>query len=54
MRKTLLNDEHCTWCEECGAAAGDAHDRCFIGHTLTTDVAYEVGSVEVRKDGVLA
>ncbi len=36
------------------AAAGDAHDRCFIGHTLAADVAYEVGSVEVREGGVLA
>jgi peroxiredoxin-like protein len=36
------------------AAAADAHDRCFIGHTLAADVTYEVGSVEVRKDGVLA
>ena len=36
------------------AAAGDAHDRCFIGHTLAPDVAYEVGSVEVRGDPVAA
>lgn len=36
------------------AAAGDAHDRCFIGHTLAADVAYEVGLVEVREGGVLA
>ena len=36
------------------AAAGDAHDRCFIGHTLAADVAYEVVSVEVREGGVLA
>jgi peroxiredoxin-like protein len=36
------------------AAAADAHDRCFIGQTLAADVTYEVGSVEVRKDGVLA
>jgi peroxiredoxin-like protein len=36
------------------AAAADAHDRCFIGQTLAADVTYEVGSVEVREDGVLA
>jgi peroxiredoxin-like protein len=29
-------------------AAGIAHDRCFIGHALAPEVAYEVGSVQVR------
>jgi peroxiredoxin-like protein len=32
------------------AAAAAAHDRCFIGHALASDVAYEVGSVNVRED----
>ena len=32
------------------AAAALAHDRCFIGHTLAPEVAYEVGSVQVRGD----
>lgn len=35
-------------------AAADAHDRCFIGHTLASDIAYEMGSVEVRGDPVAA
>jgi organic hydroperoxide reductase OsmC/OhrA len=34
-------------------AAGIAHDRCFIGHTLAPEVAYEVGSVNVQQDAVL-
>jgi peroxiredoxin-like protein len=29
-------------------AAGVAHDRCFIGHILAPEVAYEVGVVKVR------
>ena len=28
-------------------AAADAHDRCFIGHTLARDVDYQVGWVAV-------
>jgi peroxiredoxin-like protein len=36
------------------AAASLAHDRCFIGHTLAPEVAYEVGSVHVRRDPSLA
>jgi peroxiredoxin-like protein len=35
------------------AAAGIAHDRCFIGHTLAPEVAYEVGTVNVHEDAVL-
>jgi osmotically inducible protein OsmC len=35
------------------AAAQRAHDRCFIGHTLSPDVFYEVGSVRVRADAAL-
>ena len=35
---------------EYDAAASLAHDRCFIGHTLAPDVAYEVGSVQVQGD----
>ena len=30
------------------AAATVAHERCFIGHTLAPEVAYEVGSVRVQ------
>jgi peroxiredoxin-like protein len=30
------------------AAAGLAHERCFIGHTLSADVDYRVGPVLVR------
>ncbi len=29
-------------------AAGVAHERCFIGRTLSPEVAYEVGSVRLR------
>ena len=36
------------------AAASLAHDRCFIGHTLAPEVAYEVGSVNVQGDLCLA
>jgi peroxiredoxin-like protein len=36
------------------AAASLAHDRCFIGHTLAPEVAYEVGSVQMRGDLVRA
>lgn len=36
--------------DEYEAAADAAHDRCFIGRTLTPDVAYEVGAIEVRGD----
>jgi len=32
------------------AAASVAHARCFIGQTLAPEVAYEVGSVQVRGD----
>ncbi|MGH2966364.1 MAG: OsmC family protein [Solirubrobacterales bacterium] len=35
-------------------AAGLARDRCFIGHTLRPEVAYEVGSVRVLGDAVPA
>ena len=35
------------------AAANVAHERCFIGHALAPEVAYQVGSVQVR-DGALA
>jgi peroxiredoxin-like protein len=35
------------------AAAERAHDRCFIGHTLSPDVYYEVGSVRVRENAAL-
>jgi peroxiredoxin-like protein len=28
-------------------AAADAHDRCFIGHTLADDVDYQLGRVAV-------
>lgn len=31
------------------AATALAHDRCFIGHTLAPEVAYEVGPVHVRE-----
>jgi peroxiredoxin-like protein len=34
--------------QEYEAAATTAHDRCFIGHALAPDVAYEVGSVRVQ------
>ena len=27
------------------------HDRCFIGATLAPEVAYEVGSVQIREPG---
>jgi peroxiredoxin-like protein len=40
--------------QEYEAAAGIAHDRCFIGRTLAPEVAYEVGSVRVREDAALA
>jgi peroxiredoxin-like protein len=36
------------------AAAILAHDRCIIGHTLAPDVTYEVSSVRVRENPVLA
>lgn len=39
--------------QEYEAAAGIAHDRCFIGHALAPEVAYEVGSVNVREDAAL-
>ncbi len=39
--------------EEYETAAGIAHDRCFIGHALAPDVAYEVGSVAVHENAVL-
>ena len=32
-------------------AANLAHDRCFIGATLAPEVAYEVGSVQIREPG---
>ena len=32
------------------AAATLAHDRCFIGHALAPEVAYEVGPVHVQGD----
>jgi hypothetical protein len=35
---------------EYNAAAALAHDRCFIGHTLAPEVAYEVGSVHMQGD----
>ena len=31
------------------AAANLAHDRCFIGHALAPEVAYDVGPVHVRE-----
>jgi len=31
-------------------AAGIAHDRCFIGHALAPEVAYEVDPVQVRRN----
>lgn len=31
-------------------AAVEAHDRCFIGHTLSPEVSYEVGSVRFSPD----
>ena len=34
-------------------AAGIAHERCFIGHTLAAEVAYEVGPVQVGADAAL-
>jgi peroxiredoxin-like protein len=34
------------------AAAERAHDRCFIGHTLSPEVSYEVGSVRVRENAL--
>jgi peroxiredoxin-like protein len=40
--------------QEYEAAAGIAHDRCFIGHALAPEVAYEVGSVRVQEDAALA
>ena len=39
--------------QEYEAAAGIAHDRCFIGHTLAPEVIYEVGPVQVREDAAL-
>jgi peroxiredoxin-like protein len=39
--------------QEYETAAGIAHDRCFIGHTLAPEVIYEVGSVRVREDAAL-
>jgi peroxiredoxin-like protein len=39
--------------QEYEAAAERAHDRCFIGHTLSPDVYYEVGSVQVRENAAL-
>jgi peroxiredoxin-like protein len=30
------------------AAAAVAHERCFIGHSLAPEVAYEVGAVRVQ------
>lgn len=36
--------------DEYEAAAARAHDRCFIGRALASDVDYEVGSVTVRED----
>ena len=33
--------------EEYEQAASDAHDRCFIGHTLAETVDYQVGRVAV-------
>lgn len=31
-------------------AAADAHDLCFIGHTLSPEVSYEVGSVRLHPE----
>ena len=31
------------------AAATVAHERCFIGHSLAPEVAYEVGCMRVRE-----
>lgn len=31
-------------------AAMEAHDRCFIGHTLSPEVSYEVGSVRLSQE----
>jgi peroxiredoxin-like protein len=39
--------------EEYETAAGIAHDRCFIGHALAPEVAYEVGSTRVHEDAAL-
>jgi peroxiredoxin-like protein len=39
--------------QEYEAAASVARDRCFIGHTLAPDVAYEVGAVRVREVAAL-
>jgi len=36
------------------AAASAAHDRCFIGRALAPEVAYDVGSVQMREDVALA
>lgn len=35
-------------------AAADAHDRCFIGHTLAADVDYQVGWVAVAPTEAVA
>jgi peroxiredoxin-like protein len=40
--------------EEYEAAASVAHDRCFIGRALAPEVAYEVGSLQMREDATLA
>jgi peroxiredoxin-like protein len=40
--------------EEYEAAASAAHDRCFIGRALAPEVAYEVGSLQMREDAPLA
>jgi peroxiredoxin-like protein len=39
--------------EEYEMAAGIAHDRCFIGHALAPEVAYEVGPTMVHEDAAL-
>jgi peroxiredoxin-like protein len=36
--------------EEYETAASVAHERCFIGRALAPEVAYEVGSVQMRED----
>ena len=35
------------------AAADIAHDRCLIGRALAPEVVYEVGSLQMRREGAL-
>jgi peroxiredoxin-like protein len=53
VRPTILGGDPLRH-SEYEAAAVLAHDHCLIGHALAPEVTYEVGSVRVHKEAVLA